>query len=97
MAPISYIRVTTAQQYKIDYHTKKNNKYKMPPRLPHGLIKSPSNMNKGEIAVFIALGVSVSVGLFEMGSSAMQVYRSGKEIDSKSSACPMNWGKKTDS
>ena len=70
----------------------------MPPRLPHGLIKSPTNMNKGEIAVFIALGVSVSVGIFEMGSSAMQVYRSGKEIDSnKSSACPMNWGKKTDS
>ena len=79
---------------KIDYHTLKKNK--MPPRLPHGLIKSPTNMNKGEIAVFIALGVSVSVGLFEMGSSAIKVYRSGKEID-KSSACPMNWGKKTDS
>ena len=70
----------------------------MPPRFPHGLIKPPTSMNKGEIAVCFTLAISVSVGMFEMGSSAMQVYRSRKEMnDSKSSACPMNWGKKTES
>mmetsp|Transcript_4378 Transcript_4378/g.9450 ORF Transcript_4378/g.9450 Transcript_4378/m.9450 type:complete len:82 (-) Transcript_4378:92-337(-) len=70
----------------------------MPPRLPHRLTKPPTNMDKPELAVFAALGVSVAVGLMQMGSNIMQVYRGGKvegdEIDSgESAACPMNWGK----
>jgi hypothetical protein len=40
----------------------------MPPRFPHGLVRPPSKMDKSEMAVFALLGVSVSVGLFRMGS-----------------------------
>lgn len=70
----------------------------MPPRFPHRLIKPPNKMDKAELAVFVALGLSVSVGLYEMGTSAMKVYSKKKaantdDDNSKSAACPMNWGK----
>ena len=69
----------------------------MPPRFPHRLIKPPNRMDKAELAVLIALGLSVSLGLYEIGTSAMKVYtKKGTNTHgdkSKSAACPMNWGK----
>ncbi len=68
----------------------------MPPRFPHRLMKPPTKMNKSELAVLAVLGASVSAGFYQMGSSAMQVYRSSGSGDvdkNKIAACPMNWGK----
>eukprot|EP00585_Thalassiosira_rotula_P006749 CAMPEP_0196138784 /NCGR_PEP_ID=MMETSP0910-20130528/6299_1 /TAXON_ID=49265 /ORGANISM="Thalassiosira rotula, Strain GSO102" /LENGTH=75 /DNA_ID=CAMNT_0041399431 /DNA_START=216 /DNA_END=443 /DNA_ORIENTATION=- len=68
----------------------------MPPRLPHRLTKPVTDMNKSELAVLAALGVSVSVGLMQMGLTMVKFYSGGnnKESDaSRSAACPMNWGK----
>ena len=62
-------------------------------------------MDKSELAVFAILGASITAGLFQMGSNVFQVYSSGSDTsnnhadsnNSKSAACPMNWGKtKTD-
>ena len=69
------------------------------PRLPHRLVKPPTQMSMSELAVFGALGVSITVGLVQMGSETFAFYRrenSGEEHDksSLSAACPMNWGKK---
>jgi hypothetical protein len=65
-------------------------------------------MNGSEMAVFAILGASVSVGLYQMGSDAMRVYRGEKKNEQHtvsanvdggskgsimSAACPMNWGK----
>ncbi len=69
-------------------------------RLPHGLVKPPTQMNRPELFIFAVLGTSVAIGLASMSSDAYKVYRSrgGKEEDTlgtnqTSSACPMNWGK----
>eukprot|EP00986_Skeletonema_menzelii_P010815 scaffold5399_cov147-Skeletonema_menzelii.AAC.21 len=69
-------------------------------RLPHGLVKPPTQMNRPELFVFALLGTSVAVGLASMCSDAYKVFRSGggrdedgKGTDQTSSACPMNWGK----
>ena len=75
----------------------------MPKRFPHGLVKSPSKMNKSEWAVLVGLAASVSVGLYEMGSSLYKVYGRNDKSSSnnnntgKSAACPMNWGSQSDS
>ena len=76
----------------------------MPPRFPHRLVKPPTKMDKGEMAVFALLGGSVTIGLMQMGSNVLQVLRgddsqndSGEDGKKNESAvCPMNWGK-TDS
>ena len=39
------------------------------PKYPHRLLKPPSKMNKSELAVLVGLAGSVSLGLYEMGSS----------------------------
>lgn len=68
-------------------------------RLPHGLVKPPTQMNRPELFIFALLGTSVAIGLASMSSDAYKVYRGGgKGEDSPgtnqaSSACPMNWGK----
>ena len=54
-------------------------------------------MNKSELAVFVGLAASVSVGLYEMGSSLYKVYGRKDSSNSNnnntgSAACPMNWG-----
>ena len=77
------------------------------PKYPHRLLKPPSKMNKSELAVLVGLAASVSVGLYEMGSSLYKVY-GRKDSDRSSSsgsnnnntgsaACPMNWGNQSDS
>eukprot|EP00579_Thalassiosira_antarctica_P004993 CAMPEP_0201901792 /NCGR_PEP_ID=MMETSP0902-20130614/54618_1 /ASSEMBLY_ACC=CAM_ASM_000551 /TAXON_ID=420261 /ORGANISM="Thalassiosira antarctica, Strain CCMP982" /LENGTH=60 /DNA_ID=CAMNT_0048435767 /DNA_START=330 /DNA_END=512 /DNA_ORIENTATION=+ len=53
-------------------------------------------MDKSEMAVFAALGVSVTIGLMQMGSNVWQVYGGGstKSDDmSQSAASPTNWSK----
>ena len=74
------------------------------PKYPHGLVKPPSKMNKSEWAVLVGLAASVSVGLYEMGSSLYKVYgrndRSSNNNNSNtggSAACPINWGNQSDS
>ena len=70
-------------------------------RLPHGLVKPPTQMNRPELFIFTLLGTSVAIGLASMGTDAYNVFRSGggREEDgtgteqTTSSACPMNWGK----
>ncbi len=69
-------------------------------RLPHGLVKPPTQMNRPEMFIFAVLGTSVAIGLASMSSDAYKVYRSGDEkgegspgTNQTSSACPMNWGK----
>jgi len=70
-------------------------------RFPHGLVKAPSKMNKSEWAVLVGLAASVSVGLYEMGSSLYKVYgrndKSSNSNNTGSAACPMNWGSQSDS
>ena len=70
------------------------------PRFPHRLNKPPSHMSVAELAAFGVLGVSVTVGLLQMGSSAISAYRQNNNEESSShlssAACPMNWGKKGD-
>ena len=75
----------------------------MPKRFPHGLVKSPSKMNKSEWAVLVGLAASVSVGLYEMGSSLYKVYGRNDRSSSSSNnnntgsvACPINWGNQSD-
>ena len=61
-------------------------------------------MDKSELAVFAVLGASVTIGLMQMGSDALQFYRRGRannneegdEGGNRNSACPTAWGK-TDS
>ena len=71
------------------------------PKYPHRLLKPPSKMNKSELAVLVGLAASVSVGLYEMGSSLYKVYgRNDKSSNSNNTggaACPMNWGSQSDS
>jgi hypothetical protein len=72
-------------------------------RLPHGLVKPPTQMNRPELFVLALLGTSVTIGLASMGYDLYKVFRSGsgkvedgtEQISSNSagSACPMNWGK----
>jgi len=71
----------------------------MPKRFPHGLVKPPSKMNKSEWVVLVGLAASVSVGIYEMGSSLYKVGRNDKSSNSNntgSAACPMNWGDQSD-
>jgi hypothetical protein len=44
----------------------------MPPRFPHRLTKPPTQMSQSELAVLAILGVSVTIGLYQMGSNMMQ-------------------------
>ena len=71
------------------------------PKYPHRLLKPPSKMNKSELAVLVGLAASVSVGLYEMGSSLYKVYgrndKSSNSNNTGSAACPMNWGSQSDS
>mmetsp|Transcript_26354 Transcript_26354/g.52936 ORF Transcript_26354/g.52936 Transcript_26354/m.52936 type:complete len:81 (+) Transcript_26354:108-350(+) len=74
-------------------------------RLPHGLVKPPTQMNRPELFIFALLGTSVAIGLASMSSDSYKVYRNGggRENDGEGteqtssnaggSACPMNWGK----
>ena len=77
-------------------------------RLPHRLVKPPTQMNRPELFILAVLGTSVTIGLAQMGYDAMKVYRgvSGRaegdtntdteQMPSKNTAgaaCPMNWGK----
>lgn len=71
------------------------------PRLPHRLVKPPTQMSMPELAVFGILGASVTVGLLQMGSDATRVLREAKQPVSESNknpsvsaVSPMNWGKK---
>ena len=70
----------------------------MPPRLPHRMVTTAMSLpEKGVLAV---LGVSVTVGLAQMGSDIFRAVRNDENGDSgekrPSSACPMNWGSSTD-
>ena len=73
------------------------------PKYPHRLLKPPSKMNKSELAVLVGLAGSVSLGLYEMGSSLYKVYGRNDKSSSKnnnntgSAACPINWGNQSDS
>ena len=73
------------------------------PKYPHRLLKPPSKMNKSELAVLVGLAASVSVGLYEMGSSLYKVYGRNDKSSSKNNnnsggaTCPMNWGKSDNS
>lgn len=49
----------------------------MPPKYPNRLVKPPTHMNRPEMAVLVALGVSVSIGFYHMGRSTMQMNRGG--------------------
>ena len=72
-------------------------------RLPRGLVKPPTQMNRPELFLLALLGASVAVGLASMGSDSYKVYRSGSgkvedgteqtSANAGGSACPMNWGK----
>ena len=72
-------------------------------RLPHRLVKPPTQMNRPELFILAVLGTSVTIGLAQMGYDAMKVYRRGRaEGDTNTeqtpsntagAACPMNWGK----
>ena len=67
----------------------------MPPRLPHRM--TTTAMSLPEKAMLAVLGVSVTVGIAQMGSNILQAVRSGDgDSDSgekrPSMACPMNWG-----
>lgn len=70
------------------------------PRLPHRLVKPPTEMSMPELAVFGILGASVTAGLLLMASDAFRVYKQSdddSETNNKSvlsAACPINWGKK---
>ena len=52
------------------------------PRLPHRLVKPPTQMSASELAVFGLLGVSVTAGLLQMGSDAIKIYRQTEKSDS---------------
>ena len=41
----------------------------MPPRYPHGLKKPPTDMSCFEKGVFAVLGMSVSIGVFQLATS----------------------------
>ena len=41
----------------------------MPPRLPHGLKKDPTNMSRGELAIFGVLAGSVGLGVYQLVTS----------------------------
>ena len=74
-------------------------------RLPHRLVKPPTQMNRPELFILAVLGTSVTIGLAQMGYDAVKVYRGGRaEGDTNTdteqtpsntagAACPMNWGK----
>eukprot|EP00956_Cyclotella_meneghiniana_P001598 scaffold1796_cov60-Cyclotella_meneghiniana.AAC.8 len=68
------------------------------PRLPHRLVKPPTQMSMPELAVFGALGVSITLGLLQMGSETFAFYKRGNSEEQNESSspavCPMNWGKK---
>mmetsp|Transcript_9881 Transcript_9881/g.11560 ORF Transcript_9881/g.11560 Transcript_9881/m.11560 type:complete len:82 (-) Transcript_9881:351-596(-) len=52
----------------------------MPPRFPHGLKKSPFDMNKGEKFVLGILGLSVGAGLLDMATSPWSV-QDGSDVN----------------
>eukprot|EP00804_Cyclotella_cryptica_P009672 CCRYP_011217-RA/>CCRYP_011217-RA protein AED:0.42 eAED:0.42 QI:0/-1/0/1/-1/1/1/0/79 len=77
----------------------------MPPRFPHRLLKPPTQMSIPELVVFGVLGVSVTAGLLQMGSDALNLYRQKDNADFSpgtepknrtflSDACPIKWGKR---
>jgi hypothetical protein len=76
-------------------------------RLPHGLVKPPTQMNRPEVFILALLGTSVTIGLASMGSDLYRVYRKGsaKEVengtdqtlsDSAGIACPINGGNRNE-
>jgi len=74
-------------------------------RLPHGLVKPPTQMNRPEVFILALLGTSVTIGLASMGSDLYRVYRKGKEVengtdqtlsDSAGKACPINGGNRNE-
>ncbi len=46
-------------------------------RLPHRLVKPPTQMNRPELFILAVLGTSVTIGLAQMGYDTMKVYRRG--------------------
>jgi hypothetical protein len=73
-------------------------------RLPHRLVKPPTQMNRPELFILAVLGTSVTIGLAQMGYDAVKVYRGGRsraegdtegqtQSNTAGAACPMNWGK----